>query len=101
MKKFVVIILLLICISCSNTETYYGEEAYIRLCALPTAQAIEYKGDRIRMIYIDVHTSTKYEFLVTDDKKTALDSCVLTVTRNCDVNTELAECKRINALKKD
>lgn len=81
-----------------KTEIYYGEEAALRSMSLPTAQAIDLGKDYIRTIYINTVSKTKYEYIINKGDDLDIRKCVLKVTKNCDVDKELAECQRINLI---
>lgn len=99
MKKIIILTIILISLySCSNTETYYGEDAICRYINLPTPQAFEEGYDYLRTIYVNIFTKTKYEFMTSNKGEMEIDKCVLKVTKNCDVDEELAKCKKINML---
>lgn len=105
MKKIILFILtsifFILFLSCSNTETYYGQDAAFRFfSAKVESQAMIEDGDKITFICINRWTKTKYEYsTITVNGENDIDKSVLKVTKNCDVDKELAECMRLELLR--
>jgi len=103
--KTKVLTIFLVCIifaACQcNTDTYFGEEAIaIFQTSMRNSQVLilDREKSTVFCIYIDDYTQKKYEFngIVTHRGCFTFSQAVTTVTKNVDVDKELAKCVIIN-----